>query len=59
MDSLFSTAQPLLYFTKGDTAYQGRTQGGVGVNPPLSLIFYKNLLPAQRRLIAFAILSAC
>jgi len=26
---------------------QGRPQGGVGVNPPLSLIFYKTLLPAQ------------
>ena len=35
---------------------QGRTQGGVlGLNPPpLSLIFYKILLPAQRRLIVFA-----
>jgi len=28
-------------------ATQGRTQGGgLGLNPPLSLIFYKNLLPA-------------
>ena len=35
---------------------QGRTQGGgFGVkNPPLSLIFYKILLPAPRRLIVFA-----
>jgi len=34
---------------------QGRTQRGVGVNPPpLSLIFKNTLLPAQRRLIVFA-----
>jgi len=32
-----------------------RKRGGVGVNPPpLCLIFYKLLLPAQRRLIVFA-----
>ena len=31
----------------------GRTQG-VGLNTPLSLICYKTLLPAQRRLIVFA-----
>jgi len=36
--------------------YQGRTQGGgVGVKSPLEhMIFYKILLPTQRRLIVFA-----
>ena len=34
---------------------KGVRKGGVGVKPPpLSLIFYENLLPAQRRLIVFA-----
>ena len=33
---------------------KGVGKGGVGVNPPLSLIFTKTLLPAQRRLIVFA-----
>ena len=28
--------------------------GAVGLNPPLELIFYKVILTAQRRLIAFA-----
>jgi len=31
-----------------------RKRGGLGLTPPLSLIFYKILLPAQRRLIVFA-----
>jgi len=31
-----------------DLDVQGRTQGGdLGLNPPLSLIFYKTLLPSQ------------
>ena len=36
--------------------HKGRTQGeGFGFNPPpLSIIFYKTLLPTQRRLIVFA-----
>jgi len=33
---------------------QGPTQRGVGVNPPLSLIFYKNLITFERRLKVFA-----
>ena len=35
---------------------QGRTQGvgGIGVNSPLNLIFYKNFITFARRLIAFA-----
>jgi len=35
--------------------WQGRTQGGgLGLTPPLNLMFYKSLLPAQRRLTVFA-----
>jgi len=26
------------------TLFQGRTQGGLGFKPPLSLIFYKNFI---------------
>jgi len=33
---------------------KGVRKGSFGVKPPLSLIFYKILLPAQRRLIVFA-----
>ena len=44
------------YLKLSDSRIQGRTQGGlVGLNPPpFRLIFYKILLPAQRRLIVFA-----
>jgi len=42
-------------------ACQGRTQGGLGLKPPLSWIFYKTLLSVQRKLIVFAyfLLAIC
>ena len=43
-------------------ACQGRTQGGgLGLKPPLNLIFYKTLLSVQRKLIVFAyfLLAIC
>ena len=33
---------------------QGRTQGGVGVRPPLCLIFYKNFITCAKDFIVFA-----
>jgi len=33
---------------------KGGRKGGLGLLPPMSLIFYKTLLPAQRRLTVFA-----
>ena len=48
----FSTEQVLRVIITCD---QGRTQGGVlGLNPPLSLIFYKNFITFARRLSVFA-----
>jgi len=47
--------QPVGYKLAWNNVLQGRTQGGVGVNPPpWALYFTKTLLPAQRRLIVFA-----
>jgi len=33
---------------------KGVRKGGLGLAPPLGLVFYKNVLPAQRRLFVFA-----
>jgi len=40
-------------FSKHNVNYQsqGRTQGGLGSNPPWAWYFTKTLLPAQRRLL--------
>jgi len=38
---------------------QGRTQGGVGVKNPLSLIFYKNFTAWTKKIDCFRILLAC
>jgi len=35
---------PYAYLRKYRVPTQGRTQGGVGLNPPLSSIFYKNFI---------------
>jgi len=38
---------------------QGRTQGGWGYKPPMSLIFNKNFITCAKRINCFRILSAC
>jgi len=48
------TSMCILFYT------QGRTQGvGFGVNPPLSLIFYKNFITCTKEIKCFRILFAC
>ena len=43
-----------------DSLYSaGRTQGGFGVNPPLSLIFYENFITCANEINCFRILFAC
>jgi len=38
---------------------QGRTQGGLGLNTPLSLVFYKNFITCAREINFFRILFDC
>jgi len=37
---------------------QGRTQGGLGLNPPLNLIFHKNFITGAKEINCFRILFA-
>ena len=54
MTCLGSTGLAEWCYHKKEVYTKGVRTGGLGLTPPFSLIFYKTLLPAQRRLIVFA-----